>query len=146
MSDNISCPVSNIRVNEHRVRLTASLVFILTVSYLLVPDWVVPAGLTIDFFLRGLGKGTFSPLGLFSGWLVRTLGIKNKPVDQAPKVFAARLGFSMCLLLTLASIFSLNVAANVIASIMVLFSFLESALAFCAGCYVYSFLYRFSNK
>jgi hypothetical protein len=79
-------------------------------------------------------------------WIVRTLSIKNKPIDQAPKVFAARLGFSMCLFLTLAALLSLTVAGVVIASIMVLFSFLESALAFCAGCYVYTFLYHFSNK
>jgi hypothetical protein len=146
MSANISCPVSDIKVNENKVRIVALLVFLAGISYLIAPNWVVPAVLTIDFFLRGFGKGQYSLFAIVGGWVVHTLSIPKKPIDQVPKVFAARLGFGMCLFLTLATLLSLTVAGVVIASILVLFSFLESALAFCAGCYVYTFLYYFSNK
>ncbi len=146
MSEYISCPVSDVKVNENKGRIVALLVFFAGISYLIAPNWVVPAVLTIDFLLRGFGKGQYSLFSIISGWVVRTLSFNNKPIDQAPKVFAARLGFSLCLLLALAALLSLTVAGVVIASILVLFSFLESVLAICVGCYVYTFLYHFSNK
>ena len=142
MPESISCPVSHVLINENRVRITASLVFLAGVSCFILPNWAVPGFLTIDFFLRGFGKGGYSPLNLLSGWIVRKFSVKNKPIDQAPKLFAAQLGFAICVLLLAASIFSLTAAAYSIAAVLVLFSFLESALAFCAGCYVYSFLFR----
>lgn len=142
MSENISCPVSHIMVNENRVRITASLVFLTSLSYLLAPDWAIPAFLVIDFFLRGFGKGRYSLFNALSGWIVRKLSINNKPIDQAPKIFAAQLGFILVSLLFISDVFSLLQVGYVIAAVLVLFSFLESALGFCAGCHVYSLIKR----
>jgi hypothetical protein len=142
MSENISCPVSFITVNENRVRITALFVILTSVSYLLAPNWVIPAFLVLDFFLRGFGFGRYSLFAAMSGWIVRKLSIKNKPIDQAPKVFAARLGFGMAILLFLSDVLSELTAAYVIASVFVLLSFLESALGICVGCHVYTLVKR----
>jgi hypothetical protein len=138
MAESISCPVSNSVVNENRVRLTALFVFLLSVSFLVAPNWIVPGLLVIDFFLRGFGLGRYSPLNILSGWVVRKLSIGNKLIDQAPKRFAAQLGFIFAFLLFTSAVFSLTGTGYVIAAVLVLFSFLESALGLCAGCYVYS--------
>lgn len=143
MSEYISCPVSHILVNENRVRIVALFVFLASLTYLLVPYWAIPAFLTIDFFLRGFGKGRYSLFSILSGWIVRKLSIKDKPIDQAPKLFAARLGFAMAGLLFILDVFFPWQLAYGIAAVLVLFSFLESALGFCAGCYVYSLIKRF---
>jgi hypothetical protein len=140
MPENISCPVSYITVNENRVRITALLVFLSSVSYLIVPDWAIPAFLAVDFFLRGFGWGRYSPFNVISGWIVRTLSVGNRPIDQAPKLFAARLGFIMALLLVITAMFSLLPTGYIIDAILALFSFLESALGFCAGCHVYTLM------
>ena len=98
--------------------------------------------LVLDFFLRGFGFGRYSLFAAMSGWIVRKLSIKNKPIDQAPKVFAARLGFGMAILLFLSDVLSELTAAYVIASVFVLLSFLESALGICVGCHVYTLVKR----
>jgi hypothetical protein len=140
MTERISCPVSNILVNENRVRITALFVFLSSSSYLLAPYWAIPAFLVIDFFLRGFGWGRYSPFNALSGWIVKKFSIGNKPIDQAPKLFAAQLGFTFSSLLLISAVFSLLQTGYVIASILVLFSFLESALGFCAGCHVYTII------
>ena len=140
MPENISCPVSHILINEYRVRITAGFVFLASLFWLLAPFWVIPAFLAIDFFLRASRKGQYSPLNILSGWLVRILSITNKPIDQAPKLFAAQLGFVFSSLLLLSVLFSLPTAAVVIATVLALFAFLESAFGFCAGCHVYSLI------
>lgn len=143
MANDISCPVDHIKVSESRVRLTAALVFLVSLTYLFTGSWWVAMFLTVDFFLRAFGFGTYSPLQFISGWLEMRFSLTGKMVDRAPKIFAARVGFIFadCLLIT--GVLGIGAAADFIASVLLVFSFLESALGFCAGCYAYSFLRRF---
>ena len=143
MSQNISCPVSQVTVNEFRVRIVASFVFLTSIVYLLFPNWIIPAFLAMDFFIRGFGQSRFSPLSALSGWIVRTLKIGTRPIDQAPKRFAAQLGFAFSSLLLIFTLFSFLDASYTVAGILALFSFLESALGLCAGCHVYSLIRKF---
>jgi hypothetical protein len=146
MANNISCPVDNIVINENRVRLTALQVFILSIIFLFTTLWIIPAFLLADFFLRGFGYGKLSPLNMFSGWLVNKLSIRNKPIDQAPKIFAAQLGFVIADILFIVIVVDLTTLALIINGFLILFSFLESALGFCAGCHIYSFLKKFKPE
>lgn len=142
MSENISCPVSNITVNENRVRVVALFVFLSSLLYLFEPYWAIPAFLVVDFFLRGFGWGRYSPFNLLSGWIIKWLSIGNKPIDQAPKLFAAQLGFAFASLLLISAALSQLSIGYVITATLLLFSFLESALGFCAGCHVYTLIRR----
>src|ERR1700679_2511478 len=99
MNENISCPVSHVMINNNRVRITAALVFLNVLSFVWAPHVSVPIFLVIDFFLRGFGLNRYSPLNLISGWLVRIFSVKYDAYDQAPKKFAAQLGFVMAVLL-----------------------------------------------
>ena len=143
MESNISCPVGNISVNENRVRLTAFLVLLTSISYLVVGHWLIAFFLGIDFFLRGFGYGAYSPLNIVSGWVVGILAIKDKPIDRAPKVFAAQLGFVITDCLLIANVLGWKSGAIGVDALLIAFSFLESVIAFCAGCHVYSFLKKF---
>ena len=142
MSNAVSCPVSGVTVNENRVRVTALFVFFASLSYLLSPGWVAPGLLAIDFFLRASGQGKLSPLNAVSGWVVRLLKMGNIPIDQAPKRFAAGIGAALACALLIADICRLSTTAFVITLVLALFSFLESALGFCAGCHVYTLMTR----
>lgn len=142
MKPAISCPVDHISLNENQVRITALFVLLLSISYLVTGHWAIPLFLVIDFFLRGFGYGAYSPLKLSSGWLVKKLSIPNKPINRAPKLFAAQVGFFLSDILLIAVVVELKGIAYAIAGLLILFSFLESAFSFCAGCHVYSFLKR----
>jgi len=136
----VSCPVSSITVNENRVRIIATLVFSTSLTYLVAPIWQLPALLSVDFFLRIFGLGRYSPFNVISGWIVRRLGIGEKPTDQAPKIFAATLGFILAVLFLMAALFSFSRLSYAFDGILIVFSFLESALGICAGCHVYTLI------
>ena len=141
-SSNIECPVDFITINENQARLTAFQTFVWVIVWVFTGFMVIPACLAIDFLLRAANLGKFSPLNIISGFLVRRLSIPNRPVDRAPKRFAAWVGFLFLTAIFLLSVFQLGLAAEIVAGVLVIFAFLEAFVRFCAGCYVYTFLKR----
>src|ERR1700744_6067267 len=96
------CPVDFIPINENKARLTAFFVLVLTIVFIATGFWLVVALLFIDFSLRTFNLGKYSLLGFLSDAIIKQLKIKNKPVDRAPKRFAAGVGmvFMAAILLT----------------------------------------------
>jgi hypothetical protein len=134
---NLICPVDNVQINENKVRLTAAFVLLIGIIYLLT-HWVgLILLLTADFALRAFKLPRFSLLGFWAEATVWQLNIPFKATDQAPKRFAAKVGFVFCLIITVRHF--LNENTWILSSILVVFAFLESVLAFCAGCYAYTF-------
>ena len=136
------CPVDFILVNENKVRLTALWVLLLVITSFFVIPLPIFIFLGIDFFLRAFNWGKFSPLNILSGALVKQLKIANKPIDQAPKRFAAGVGFVLSVLVGLFLLADFIKAVFVLSIVFASFAFLESFLSFCAGCYVYTILLR----
>jgi len=138
MNEEIDCPVDLVMVNENKVRLVALLVLFITVIFLLTSLWYLIAFLAIDFFLRAFKWGNYSLLGIVADQIVYLLKIKNKPVDRAPKRFAAGMGLVITCGILLLLLFDFKITAGLLATVLIFFAFLESVLGFCAGCYVYS--------
>ena len=139
MSFELECPVDFKKVNENKVRLTALWFLILGVLLVLTKSWIIGAFLLIDFALRAFDFGKYSLLNLLSDFTVSTFKISAKPIDQAPKLFAAKIGLAFSVTI-LATILTGNLTATLyITAVLIFFAFLESALGFCAGCYVYTF-------
>jgi bifunctional ADP-heptose synthase (sugar kinase/adenylyltransferase) len=138
MSSNLQCPVDFITINEHKARVTAFFVLGLAVTYLLTNMWLIFAVLAIDFLLRAANLGKYSILGFLSDAVIRQLKIKNKPVDRAPKRFAAWIGFVFTLSILAALLFNQALIAQVLIAILIVFACLEAFAGFCAGCYVYT--------
>jgi len=141
MENELICPIDNVTVNEHQIRLIALLVFITSVVYLLTTQWYLPALLAADFLLRATYQSKFSPFRILSTVVLKQLKLPFKPANRAPKIFAARIGLLFSSLVLLLH-FLLFPGAQIVAGVLILFSFLESALSFCAGCYVYTYLVR----
>jgi len=146
MTKEILCPIDNVSINENKVRLIGFQVCLLSIAYLFIPYWIIPTFLIGDFFLRAFKLGKYSPPSILSNWVIRKFHIKNKPIDQAPKIFAAQIGFVIADILFIVNLLGLISASYYIDGVLILFSFLESALGFCAGCYLYSFLKSFQKK
>lgn len=100
-TNTLSCPVDFISINEYQVRLIALQVLVAAVVLAVWQPWPLAALLLVDFALRAFDQGKFSPLGWVARQGVRWLSLGHKPVDQAPKRFAARIGlvFSFAILL-----------------------------------------------
>lgn len=139
MANNLECPVDFITVNENKVRLTALNVLLLAIVYLWLTHWSIAAFLTIDFFCRAFNLGKYSLLNFISDKEVQLFAIKVKPIDQAPKRFAAKIGFIFSLAILALTVFNYTNTATLLAIVLSMFAFLESFAGFCAGCYVYTF-------
>ncbi len=136
------CPVDFIQVNENKVRITAFWVLLLVIASFFVNALPIFIFLSIDFFLRAFNFGKFSPLNIWSGYLVKQFKIPNKPIDQAPKRFAAGIGLVLSALLVILLLTQFLKIVFVLSIVFAGFAFFESFLSFCAGCYVYTFLLR----
>ncbi len=139
-STSINCPVDHVKVNENQVRVTAYQVMYIAIAWIFFQVWPIFLFLSIDFLLRAINLGKYSLLNRISELVIHKLGIGNKPVDRAPKRFAAGVGLVFSLAIVAAELFAVSWLALLLAATITLFAFLEAVLGFCAGCYVYHFI------
>ncbi len=145
MKNDIQCPVDFISINENKARLTAFFVLVLASIFLVTALWIIMVFLVVDFFLRVNNWGKYSLLAILSDAVIRQLKIKNKPTDRAPKRFAAGVGLLFTVGILILTLFQLTVLSIIVTMVLVFFAFLESFAGFCAGCYVYTGVKKFSN-
>lgn len=136
----IICPTDGVQINENKVRVVAFLVLLTIGAYLLTNSIWLPVVLAIDFGVRGFVNRQYSPFRVAADWLVNQLGLPYKPTDQAPKRFAARIGFVFAIAIVL--FHSLGWNTVLLSSVLALFASLESLVGFCAGCFVYTYYQR----
>jgi hypothetical protein len=150
MEGDLQCPVDYVLINENKARLIAFFVFVLGIIFVMTGLWIIIAFLVVDFFIRVNNWGKYSSLGILSDALIKQLKIKNKPTDRAPKTFAAGVGLVFTIAILILALLHINLGIQVLTAVLLLFAFLESFVGFCAGCYVYSMLYKttklFKNK
>jgi len=146
MNNNVQCPVDFVQMNENKARLTAFWVFALGIIFLLTNWWIIMAFLVIDFLLRANSLGKYSLLAILSDVIINLFKIKNKPVDRAPKRFAAGVGLVFATGILILTLLKLDTAVLIMTAVLLLFAFLESIVGFCAGCYVYNGLLRIGNS
>lgn len=134
----MDCPVDFIKINENKTRLTAFFVLLLTLVYLKTGLWLIMAFLLSDFIFRAANLPKYSLLGFISDAVIKQLKIKSRPVDRAPKRFAAMVGVLFTAAILVFPFIQLHIAAMYLGTVICFFAFLESFFAVCVGCYVYS--------
>jgi len=139
MKSDIECPVDLVSVNENQARLIALLVLGMGLVYLYSGWWGIIVFLVLDFSLRSFKLNKISPLALLAGTLVKLFKIGYTPTDQAPKRFAARMGLTFTTVILILHFLAFDSTVILLTLALCLFAFLESFLAICVGCYVYSY-------
>jgi Domain of unknown function (DUF4395) len=139
MSFELECPVDFKKVNENKVRLTALWVLAVVVLFIYTQWNVLIALLVVDFTFRAFEFGAYSLLNKLSDVIIFIAKISSKPIDQAPKLFATKIGLLFAIAILGSTYTEYKTATIVLSSILIFFAFLESFLGFCAGCYVYTF-------
>jgi len=90
MNSNAICPISTNKIDEHIARLNATFTVLLLAAFIFSSNLLIVIFLFIDFTLRGTENSKYSILSIFSKFILNSLGVKKKPVNSGPKVFAAR--------------------------------------------------------
>ncbi len=136
---NLICPISDQMINEQVTRLNALFVILFVVAGFLFHSVFFLLFITVDFFLRAFNFSAFSPVKHASVALAGLLGLPKRPINQAPKIFAARLGFLMSFIISLLFLLHLHTASMVIAAILIFFATLELGFRICVGCHIYTY-------
>jgi hypothetical protein len=98
--------------------------------------------LAFDFYVRGFGKKQWSVFRYLAIQTVTILDVKEKLIDAGGKKFAAKIGLILSTLLTISTILQWPVAVYTLGGMLVICATLESVLAFCVGCEVYSLIQK----
>ena len=133
------CPISEEKINERVTRLNAFFTVLLTVAGIVFSSPIFIVFLMADFYMRAFTRLKYSPISYLSSKLANALNLNKKPIGKAQKIFAARLGFLMTLVITVLLLLQVNTAAIVVAGILVFLASLEFALGICVGCFIYSY-------
>ncbi len=144
------CPFSPQTANERVVRMTALITVVILLTGLFSNLKWIALLLSFDFFIRGFTTLPISPLRRGARAQVKILRLKPKMINAGPKIYAAKIGFFMALIITILSFAGLRAPARIMAEIMVLAAGLEAFLGICLGCHLYSLTQKvkktFSNK
>jgi hypothetical protein len=134
------CPISNEMVNERLTRLNAFFTILIVAAGFVFNSVIFPLVLLADFFIRAFTNAKISPVSFLSTGLAKLLHLSKKPIDKAPKIFAARMGFVMTLVIATLFLMQLYTASMVVAGILVFFATLEFVFGICVGCFIYTYL------
>ena len=138
-----SCPISGDTRNERVVRIVAGFVMAVAVGSATLPHLIAVAvllALATDFAVRGFGSPRYSVLATLGRAVATVARLSPKPVDAAPKRFAARIGVWFALSAAILHLASLPVAALSVTGALAVCATLEAALGLCVGCRIYSLL------
>jgi len=125
------------------VRIVAAEVFVVALLALLLHSPWITLALAVDFGIRALVTPLVSPLRLFGSYAILPLvNAREAMVFFSPKRFAAMIGFTLTAVAFIALVASVYAVTTVALGTLLLFSFLEAAFGFCAGCKIYGFLMR----
>ncbi|PJZ68312.1 hypothetical protein CH373_04730 [Leptospira perolatii] len=128
-------------VNEYGARIVAGLVAVLTLLTLWTESVWLSGGLAYGFLARVLYGPKFSPFGLFASHvIIPFIGVKSRTVAGPPKRFAQFVGLIFSLAGFIFLFLGQILPFQILLSVLLLFSVLESTIGFCAGCYVFALL------
>lgn len=133
------CPIEGTLINEPTVRVVAGLVAITAAVGLYFQSPIIFLFLAFDFYVRGFNKKEWSLFRYFGIKTVTIIDVKEKLIDAGGKKFAAKVGFILSSLLTMAAFLQLPLVVYTLGGILVLFATLEAIVAYCVGCKIYSF-------
>ena len=136
------CPISYKQLNERAVQINAALSLFSIILFFLTPFKWIMLVLSIDFFIRGFLNPSYSFFSIISKTILKVLKIKPLMVNAGPKVFAAKIGFVFCCVIS--TFYSLNfpLISLTFGLIFSLCVALEAIFRFCIACKIYPFIYK----
>jgi hypothetical protein len=137
------CPISDKKINERVARVNGAFTVLLLLLFGFTGQWLIPAFLVVDFFIRSGNLSRFSPLGYSSRNIIKLLPVEELLINAGPKIFAARIGLAFSAVILVASATGMDLTALAFASVLGVFSFMEAAFGICVACKIYPFVYRF---
>lgn len=133
------------RISTAVIKSNAIQVFSLSILSLYFQSFWPVLFLALDYGLRAFNWGKVSPLTIISKKVIIPLfKLDSILVTQAPKSFAARIGFFLSGISFISYQFGTFAGFLIPMIFLAIFSFLEAFWGFCAGCKIYGLFIRWS--
>ncbi len=137
------CPVSFELINERVARVNGVLTVLSMIVFLSTPMKVIALILGADLFIRGFLKPSYSFYSSLSRNILQLFNIKSLMINAGPKIFAAKIGFVFCCIISLFYFFGMPTVCFIFGSMLLFFALLEAALGFCVACQFYPYMPKF---
>jgi len=135
-----ACPISFERINERVARVNGTLTVLSMIIFLFTPVKIIVLILGVDLFIRGFLKSSYSLYGLLSKKILEILNVKPVMTNAGPKIFAAKIGFLFCCIISLFHFAGMPTICFIFGSMLLFFAFLEAAFGFCVACQCYPYM------
>lgn len=129
-------------VNEKAARAVAAGVVVLSLLGAITGWWGVLLVLAYGFAARVAAGPTLSPLGQIATRVAAPRMGTPKLVPGPPKRFAQTIGFAFSGAALVLNFAGLQGISTVLLVVLAVFALLESAVGFCAGCFIFGRLMR----
>jgi hypothetical protein len=130
-----------VRIDEMAGRINGMIVTVLLVVALLTQSPLVIAYLLADFTLKVFVGFSTSPNCRLARLIARALHLPKRPIDAAPKRFAATIGLALSIVaLGLTYVPHSEVALTAVLLVFVFCAALEGFFGVCLGCMLYGVL------
>ncbi len=139
------CPVSDRIVNENVSRFNALYTLLFVLGFIFTGNIGFLLILILDFSLRLILKGSFSPVIRLNQFLLEKMNIRKTMINAGPKIFAARIGITLSILGLIFMIPGYKQVSTVTIGILGFFSFLEFAFGLCVACKIYPYALHLNN-
>ena len=138
--DNIVCPISIKKIDGNINRLAVFINVWLLVGYFITGSPYFVAFIVFDFTIKAFDKAKYSPLNWIVVKIAKIIKLPTKLIDQAPKLFAVRVGLLTASMSLIFYLIGMPTASFIVAGVLLLLSILDSVFDFCMGCYMYHYL------
>src|SRR4051794_39790748 len=89
----VVCPISPLRMNGNVARITGFMMATMIGLYAFTGSIYFIFIIAIDYFIRAATPAKYSPFSWLAAKIAATFNLDPHPIDKAPKIFAARVGF-----------------------------------------------------
>ncbi len=135
-----ACPISFESINERVARANGALTVLSMIVFLFTPFKVIALILGADLFIRGFLKSSYSFYSFFSRNVLQVFNVKPVMTNAGPKIFAAKIGFVFCCIISLFHVFGMPSVCFIFGSMLLFFAFLEASMGFCVACQLYPYM------
>ena len=139
-AENVVCPISNVKLDVNLDRFAVFFNVLLMISFIVTRNPIFLGIVILDYSIRSIDKGMYSPTKLLATFLNRFIKIPPKMTDIAPKIFSYRLGVFASSMASLFHFVGFTFPSIVASSVLLSLMALDSFLGVCVGCYIYSYL------
>lgn len=138
MSNYQQCAIINEKTNTTVVRLIAIQVVVISVLFLVTKNPIFIWLLLADFFIRGVLRKSNGLFFIIANLIEKKILQSGKPIDKAPKLFAAFIGFVFSLVIVITYLLEWYALSFSLAAVLILFALLEGVFEYCVACQFYS--------